>query len=472
MAFLKKHPVAGGHRGIDMNNGPILKNLLLFSIPMMLSGIVQLLFNAADIAVAGQYIGDAELAAIGATATLINLLVNLFVGVSVGVSVSLGRAYGSGDQRKIHLLTHTAMFFSVLWGAVVSAISFFGAETLLRLMQIPEHLLPLAVRYLRFYACGMVGSSLFNFGCAVLRATGNIRQPLYCLAISCGLNFVLNFVFVLGFDMGLDGVALATAISLWVMGLMIVVCMMRGNGQAKLSLRHLRLHGKTLGEILGLGIPAGLQSIFLPLSNIVLQTYINAFGEVVIAANSAACNVESIVYQALVGFYHACMAFVSCNMGAGNWQRIRKIFRNSLCAVAVTGLVLGFGVILLGRPLLGMYTDSPEIIEQGRLRFMFTCTTYFICGLMEVTVGAVRGLGSSVQPMIISVLGICGVRIAWVLAVFQTEQFCRVEFVYASYPLSWAVTLIAQGIWLFVLAKKLRQQRNIPLYMFKAPKGE
>jgi len=472
MAFEKKHSVGGRHRQIAMNNGPILKNLLLFSVPMMLSGVLQLLFNAADIAVAGRYIGDEELAAIGATATLINLLVNLMVGLSVGVSVSLGRAYGSGEQLTVRRLVHTAMILAVLWGAVVSALSIFAAETLLRLMQVPEHLLPLAVRYLRIYACGMIGSALFNFGSAVLRATGDIKSPLYCLAVSCGLNFVLNLLFVLCWNMGLEGVALATAISLWVMGLLTVVSMMRNTGLAQFAFRHLGVHGKTLGGILGLGIPAGLQGIFFPLSNIVLQTYINAFGETVIAANSAACNVESIVYQALIGFYHACMAFVSCNMGAGNWRRVREVFRQSMWAVAVTGLVLGLGMVALGEPLLGIYTKSPEIIEQGLLRFLFTGIPYFLCGMMEVVVGALRGLGSSVQPMIISVLGVCGVRIAWVLTVFQAEQFHRVEFIYISYPLSWAVTLIAQCVWLVLLTGKLRKQHNIPLYMLTLRKGE
>lgn len=460
MTFVKKHPMAHTHRRIDMDHGPILKNLLLYSIPMMLSGVLQLLFNAADISIAGRYIGDQELAAIGATATLINLLINLMVGLSVGVSVSLGRAYGSGQRQTVRRVVHTAMILAVVWGAVVSAVSFFGAEMLLRLMKVPERLLPLAVRYLRIYACGMIGSALFNFGSAVLRAIGETKQPLYCLAVSCGLNFALNLVFVLVGDKGLEGVALATAISLWVMGLSVVVCMMRNTSEAQFSFRHLRLHRQTLGKILGLGIPAGLQGMFFPLSNIVLQTYINSFGATIIAANSAACNIESFVYQALNGFYHGCMAFVSCNVGAGNWQRVWKVFRRSMAAVTVTGVVLGLGMVALGRPLLGIYTDSPEIVEQGLLRFLFTGIPYFLCGMMEVVVGMLRGLGSSVLPMILSVLGVCGVRILWVLTVFQAEQFHTVESIYFSYPLSWAVALIAQGVWLLLLTKRLQKKER------------
>lgn len=443
-----------------MNQGPILSNLLLYSVPMMLSGVLQLLFNAADISVAGRYIGPSELAAIGATATLINLLINLLVGLSVGVSVSLGRSYGAGIKLTVRRVVHTAMILAVVWGAIMSAVSFFGAETLLRLMKVPEELLPLAVRYLRIYACGMIGSALFNFGSAVLRAVGDIKHPLYCLGVSCGLNFALNLLFVRVGNMRLEGVALATTISLWVMGLSVVVCMMRNTGSAQLTFHHLRLHRKTLLDILKIGIPAGLQGIFFPLSNIVLQTYINGFGEVVIAANSAACNIESFVYQALNGFYHGCMAFVCCNVGAHNWKRVWEVFRKSMLAVTVTGLVLGLGMVALGKPLLGIYTDSPDIIQQGMLRFLFTGIPYFLCGLMEVVVGALRGLGSSVVPMIISVLGVCGVRIAWVMTVFQAEQFHTVESVYFSYPLSWAVTLVVQGIWLILLAKRLREKEH------------
>lgn len=452
--FANKRPVAD-HRVIDMTQGPILSNLLLFSVPMMLSGILQLLFNAADISIAGQYIGDHEMGAIGATGTLINLLVNLFVGLSVGVTVSLGQAIGSGQKERVDQIVHTATVLSAIFGAVISAVSFFGAELLLGLMKVPEEMLPMAVRYLRIYACGMIGSSLYNFGSAVLRATGDSKRPLYCLAVSSGLNFALNQLFVRVFHMGLEGVAWSTAISLWVMGLLTVVCMMRN--KSLFSFRQLRLHGRTLSKILGLGIPAGLQGIFFPLSNIVLQTYINEFGPVVIAANSAACNVESFVYQALIGFYHGCLAFVSCNAGAHNWKRVKEVFVKSLIAVAITGIVLGLGMVALGKPLLGLYTGSPEIIEQGLLRFLFTGIPYFLCGMMEVVVGALRGLGSSIRPMTVSVLGVCGVRIVCALIV---APYNKVELIYLSYPLSWLVTLIAQGVLLILLAKKIREREH------------
>ena len=470
MLHAKKLPF-GRSSGINMSDGPILKNLLLFSVPMMLSGILQLFFNAADISIAGRYIGDAEMAAIGAAASLINLLINLFVGLSVGVTVSLGRAYGSGEQQAVGHLVHTAMILAAVCGTVISSVSIFAATPLLRLMNVPEHILPLSVSYLRIYACGMIGSSLYNFGSAILRAMGDIRRPLYCLAVSCGLNFVLNRLFVLRLGMELEGVAWATAISLWGMGLMLLVFLVRNRGSARLSFRHLRMHRKTLGIILGLGIPAGLQGIFLPLSNIVLQTFINDFGETVIAANSAASNIESFVYQALNGFYHACMAFVSCNMGAGNWQRIRKVFYRSVFAVTLTGLVLGLGMVALGTPLLRIYTETPEIIEQGLLRFLFTGIPYFLCGVMEVIVGTLRSLGSSLPPTILSVLGVCGVRLGWVFTVFQADRFHTVEFIYLSYPLSWAVTLLAQGVWLILLTRKLRNRKGVPLYILPHPKG-
>lgn len=458
MGFLKKRLAGTKGREIDMNHGPILSGLLLYSVPMMLSGVLQLLFNAADISIAGKHVGDPQMAAIGATGTLINLLVNLFVGFSVGVSVSVGSAYGSGQEQKVRQVVHTAMILGTVWGLIISAVSFFAAEPLLRLMNVPSRMLPMAIRYLRIYACGMTGSSLFNFGSAVLRATGDSKRPLYCLAVSCGLNFVLNQVFVRCCHMDLDGVAWATAISLWVMGITTVLCMLRSKGVGRLSFRHLRVHGKTLATILKLGVPAGLQGIFFPLSNIVLQTYINDFGPIVIAANSAACNVESFVYQAMLGFYHGCLAFVSCNAGAHNWKRVKEVFSKSMVAVAVTGLVLGLGMVAVGRPLLGIYTKSDQIIEQGLLRFYFTGIPYLLCGMMEVEVGALRGLGASVKPMILSVLGICGTRIAWAMLV---EHCHRVELIYLSYPLSWLITLIAQGILLLWLRKKLRIKENL-----------
>lgn len=467
MFAFKKHP---HNRGIEMNNGPILKNLLRFSVPMMFIGVLQLLFSAADIAVAGQYLGEAEQAAIGTTATLITLLVNLFVGLSVGVSVVLGRAYGSREVLPIRRTVHTAMLLSVIWGAMVALISIVAAEQLLGLMQVPEQILPMAARYLRIYACGMLGSSLFNFGGAVLRATGDSRHPLYSLAVSCVLNFGLNLLFVRVWNMGLEGIALSTAISLWVMGLMTVLFMTHAEGAAKFSFRHLRLHSGTLKKILGMGIPAGLQGIFFPLSNIVLQSYINGFGATVIAANGAACNIESFVYQALNGFYHGCMTFVTSNAGAGNWKRIRAVFRQSLAAVTVTGLVLGLAMVAFGKPLLGIYNPDGPVIEAGQLRFLFTGIPYFLCGIMEVIVGAARGLGSSMRPMLISVLGVCGIRILWVLTVFRLPQFNNVETIYFSYPLSWAVTCVAQGVWLALLIKKMRKRYGVPLYLLALKK--
>lgn len=460
MGFLKKRPANHARHVIDMSHGPILPNLLRYCAPMILSGVLQLLFNAADISIAGRYIGEQEMAAIGATATLINLLINLLVGLSVGVSVCLGRACGLADVEAERRLVSNAVLLALGCGVILSLVSFFGAELLLGLMKVPQKLLPTAVSYLRIYACGMLGSAFFNFGSAVLRAIGDIKRPLYCLAVSCGLNFALNHLFVRVANMGLAGVALSTTISLWVMGVLIMVCMMCTTKDAKLSFRYLRPHGKTLWNILWIGIPAGLQGIFFPLSNIVLQTHINTFGEIVIAANSAACNIESFVYQALIGFYHGCLAFVSFNAGAGNRQRIWKIFRRAMFGVAVTGLVLGLGMVAFGRPLLSIYTDAADVTEQALLRFFFTGFPYFLCGLMEVVVGMLRGLGSSIVPMIISVLGVCGVRILWVTTILQIERFHMVESVYISYPLSWVVTLAAQSVWLVLLTKRLRKKEH------------
>lgn len=443
---------------MDMCSGSILKKMLVFTIPLMLSSILQLLFNAADIVVVGRFAGDNSLAAVGSTTALINLLTNLFVGLSIGANVTAARNYGGKREDALSRTVHTAVTISIISGVILTVIGVLGTKEMLRLMSTPDEIIDLAADYLRIYFAGITATTIYNFGSALLRAIGDTKRPLYYLLAAGAVNVVLNLLFVIVFKMDVSGVALATIISESLSAFLVIRCLMRETGAIKLDLKKLRVHKAELISIIRIGLPAGFQGIVFALSNVVIQSSVNLFGNIVVAGNSAAANIEGFVYMAMNSFYQATLSFMSQNFGAGEYKRLNKILAcGELCVVAV-GLVLGNAAVLFGNQLLSIYSDSPEVIAAGMVRLHYISKVYFLCGIMDVLVGALRGIGYSVLPMVVSLLGACGLRLLWIATVFQIPQFHKVEVVYLSYAITWIITAGVHFLCYVIVRKRVTKK--------------
>ena len=443
---------------MDMCSGSILKKMLMFTLPLMLSSILQLLFNAADIVVVGRFAGDNSLAAVGSTTALINLLTNLFVGLSIGANVTAARNYGGKREDALSRTVHTSITISIISGVILTVIGVLGTKEMLRLMSTPDEIIDLAADYLRIYFAGITATTIYNFGSALLRAIGDTKRPLYYLLAAGAVNVVLNLLFVIVFKMDVSGVALATIISESLSAFLVIRCLMRETGAIKLELKKLRVHKAELISIIRIGLPAGFQGIVFALSNVVIQSSVNLFGNIVVAGNSAAANIEGFVYMAMNSFYQATLSFMSQNFGAGEYKRLNKILAcGELCVVAV-GLVLGNAAVLFGNQLLSIYSDSPEVIAAGMVRLHYISKVYFLCGIMDVLVGALRGIGYSVLPMVVSLLGACGLRLLWIATVFQIPQFHKVEVVYLSYAITWIITAGVHFLCYVIVRKRVTKK--------------
>ncbi len=443
---------------IDMCSGSIWKKMLMFAVPLMLSSVLQLLFNAADVIVVGRFAGDNSLAAVGSTGSLINLLTNLFIGVSIGANVLVSRYYGAKQEKELHDTIHTAMLVSVISGVLLTIIGVIGAPVILRWMKTPTEVLPLAMVYLRVYFLGMTAMMVYNFGSSILRAAGDTKRPLYFLSIAGVINVVLNLYFVIVLNWGVFGVGLATVISQVISALLVLRCMILDEGPMRLNLSELRIESDKFVRMLKIGLPAGFQGILFSLANVFIQSAVNGFDEIVVAGNSAASNIEGFAYVAMNAFYQATISFVGQNVGASKYERINKIVITAEICVLITGLVLGNAIVLFGRPLLGLYTESASVIEAGMVRLYYIGTIYALCGMMDVMVGAMRGLGYSMMPMIVSLIGACALRLIWLATVFQLENFHKIEMVYITYPISWLLTFVAHIICYLVVRKKLKAE--------------
>ena len=433
---------------IDMTHGPILKKLLLFTVPLILSSILQLLFNAADVVVVGRFArqGDLCLAAVGSTGSLTSLIVNMFVGLSVGTNVVVARAWGSGDHKAMEESVHTSMLVSVVSGVILAVVGVIGARVFLEWMNTPEEVIDLSSLYLRIYFAGMPANMIYNFGSAILRSVGDTRRPLIYLIIAGVLNVILNLFFVIVLHMDVEGVALATIISQAVSAALVVICLMRSEGGLRLTLKKLRIAGKMLKEIARIGLPAGFQGVLFSISNVMIQSSINAFGATVMAGSSAAGNLEGFVYVGMNAFHQAAVSFSSQNLGAREYKRIWRIAVVCQVCVTVVGLLMGVGVWFFGSELLRIYTTSQEVVNAGLVRLSYVCLPYALCGMMDVMTGSLRGIGYSVMPMLVSILGICVFRVAWIATVCKLPACSDIDFVYLSYPISWIITLIAHTI--------------------------
>ena len=438
---------------IDMTHGPLLGKMLRFALPLMLSSILQLLFNAADVIVVGRFAGNTALAAVGSTGALINLLVNLFIGLSIGSNVVVARYVGANDWEDAHEAVHTSVLLSLIGGCALVVIGLVLAKPLLSLMGTPEDVLDLAAVYMRIFFCGMPLNMLYNFGSAILRSTGDTKRPLYFLMIAGAINVVLNLFFVIVLHMSVAGVALATIISQAVSALLITGCLLRDEGICHLDLKKLKIYPDKLKEMVRIGLPAGLQGCVFSISNVLIQSSVNSFGSIAMAGNTSAANIEGFIYVSMNAMYQTALSFAGQNMGAKEYGRLKKITFLSMATVAVIGFTVGMAAYFFGKELLGIYSSDPEVIRYGLIRVGIIFPTYFLCGMMDVMVGNLRGLGYSFLPMCISLTGACGLRVLWIFTIFRAHH--SLEWLYYSYPISWALTASMHIICYIIVRRKL-----------------
>ena len=439
-----------------MTNGNLFKKILIFTIPIMLSSILQLLFNTVDMIVIGQFAGDASLAAVGSTSALINLIVNLFIGVSIGANVVVSRAVGQGNMEKSQRAVHTAILFSLIAGSVLIVFGIFTARTWLTLMGTTADSIDKATIYLQIYFAGSVFNMVYNFGASILKSVGETRRPLYYLLFAGIANALLNLLFVISFNMDVAGVATATIISQGISALLVIIYLMKRPGYVNLKLRNLRIHSKELIQMILIGLPAGIQSCLISFSNVFIQSAVNSFGStIIVSGNTASANIEGFVWVSMNSFYQAAIAFTGQNYGANKIKNSKKILLICMLYTLITGVILGGGTYLLRVPLINLYT-SGEAVKYAEIRITIICLSYFLCGLMDLPVGSMRGLGNSIAPMIISILGMVVFRIIWISTVFEANH--ELWVLYISYPISWVATeLVHYVCFIFTYKKRLRQ---------------
>ena len=444
---------------MDMCNGPILSKVLVYAFPLMLSGILQLLFNAADVIVVGRYAGSQSLAAVGSTSALINLLVNVFIGLSVGVNVLVAQYYGAKKEDDVNETVHTAVAISLVSGVFLVFVGFLLSRPLLELMGTPADVIDKSTIYMKFYFAGMPVIMLYNFGSAVLRAVGDTRRPLYYLTIAGVVNVLLNVFFVTQLNMDVAGVALATVLAQVISAGLVVRALMQSEGCLKLELKKLRIDKSKLKRIVRVGLPAGMQGAIFSISNVLIQSSVNSFGSIAMAGNTTAQNIEGFIYTAMNAVYQTNLSFTSQNYGGRKFSRLNRITLTCVGVVTVVGLVLGLSCYGAGEFLVGIYSSDPEVVQYGLTRLSVFGMTYFICGIMDTMVGAIRGLGYSILPMCVSLTGACAFRIVWIYTIFQWNR--TLMTLYLSYPASWIVTTIAHVVCFIIIRKKLPKEDRI-----------
>ncbi len=446
-------------KNTSMTEGPILGKMILFTLPVMASGILQLLFNAADVAVVGKFAGEAAMAAVGSCGALSNLIINLFIGLSVGAGVIAAQDLGAKRYDDVKKLVSTSLTASLIGGIAVGIFGFFMAEPLLRLMDTPDDVLAEAVPYMRAYFCGMPGCLVYNYLAAILRSGGDTKRPLYFLTVAGVVNVIFNLVTVLVFGMGAAGVGIATAVSQYVAAGLTVLYMLRAK-EAHFRLSSFRVSGQKLLRMVVIGLPAGLQGCMFSLSNVIIQSTVNSYATTVIAGNTAAANLEGFVYTAMNSVYHTALTFVGQNVGAGKYERIKRISLLCVAMVLCIGIVFGESVFISGEYLLKIYVteeNSAAVIAAGLNRLSVVCATYFLCGLLDVACGILRGMGKAIQPMIVSLLGACLFRIVWVKTVCPLYPD-NIFALYVSYPISWILTTAVQFIFCFYFYRKFMKR--------------
>ena len=441
---------------IDMCNGSIMDKLISFALPLMLSGILQLMFNAVDIIVVGHFSSSQALAAVGSTTALINVFVNLFIGVSLGTNVLAARFYAAGKDKEMSEVVHTSILFALISGIVMAIIGVLLAKPALKLMQRPADVIDQSALYMRIYFLGMPFFMLYNYGAAVLRAVGDTKRPLMYLILSGIVNTLLNLFLVIVFRLAVAGVAISTIIAQCMSCILILNCLRKSESSYKLTFSGLNIKWVYLRQIFQVGIPAGIQSTVINFSNALLQSSVNSFGSTAMAGYTAANNILGFLYASVNAVTQACMSFTSQNFGVGKYKRVDLVFRDCMILTVGVSLVLGGGAYLFGNEVLRIYTNDSEVVRCGVEILSITTVPYFLCGIMDLFPGSLRGMGYSTVPMILSVVGTVGMRIFWIYRVFPFHRSLYVLFI--SYPASWTFTIIMQVI-CFICVRKIVNRR-------------
>lgn len=441
---------------IDMCNGSIMDKLISFSIPLMLSGILQLLFNAVDIIVVGRFTGSQALAAVGSTTALINVFTNLFIGVSLGANVLAARFYASGRKKEMSETVHTSILFALLSGIVMVFVGLFFSRAALELMDTPADVIDQSALYMQIYFAGMPFFMLYNYGAAILRAVGDTKRPLFFLVIAGVINAGLNLFLVIVLHLGVAGVAIATVIAQMISCILVLRCLYQSTGSYQLRISRLTLKWTYLKQIFQVGIPAGIQSTVINFSNVLLQSSVNSFGSVAMAGYTAANNIFGFLFAAVNSITQACMSFTSQNYGVGKWKRMDRVLLNCMLLTVIVSLVLGGGSYLFGPELLRIYTSDAAVIQCGMEILLYTTVTYFMCGIMDLFPGALRGMGCSAVPMLLSVIGTVGTRVVWIFMVFP--KYRSLDILFISYPASWLVTIALQVVCYYFVRKKVKSK--------------
>lgn len=441
---------------LDMTHGAIMPKLITFFIPLMISGALQLMFNAVDLIVVGNWAGSEALAAVGTTSALIGMFINLFMGVSMGANVVAARYIACDEKEKISATVHTSICVAITMGLVIMVFGILMAPTGLRLMDTPPDVMEQAVIYMRIYFCGMPFFMVYNYGAAILRASGDTKRPLYYLLFAGVINATMNMILVIFFHLGVAGVAFATIFSQMISCILVLQCLMKSRESYRLERKKLKIHADILKKIFAIGIPAGIQSTVISFSNVLLQSSVNSFGSIAMAGYTAANNLLGFHFTCIDAISQACMSFCSQNFAVRKMERVKKVIAECLILDVVVAFSLGGIVYLFGAQILGIYNSAPNVIMAGMKILNYTTLTYFICGFMNCLPGALRGLGYSTIPMILSVIGTVGTRIVWIYALFPHHR--TLDFLFISYPASWLFTFALQSVCMVWVFRKIRDK--------------
>ena len=431
---------------INMTDGPIFSSIIRYTVPIMLSSVLQLLFNAADLVVVGRFCNELCVGAVGGTSSLVHLITNLFIGCGAGVAVCAANAIGSGNKELTKKIVHTASPLAAILGVFVSVIGLLFSGSILKMMSTPADILPLSSLYLKIYFLGAMPNFVFEFGAAILRASGDTKTPMKYLITAGATNLVLNVLFVTLFGMDVDGVATATVTAQALSAVLIIITLTNRKDECRLVFKQMKIRWSVLKKIIKIGLPAGLNGSIFSVSNIIVQASINSFGDgAIVSGNAAAASIEAFVYVAMNAFYQTSLNFTGQNMGAGNFKRVSRVLRRNLVCVSIVGVLGGLSIFVFARPLLSLYVPGNEVaIQTGITRITYICLLYFICGIMEVFTGAIRGMGASLTTLFISITAVCGIRIMWIFTVFQIPKFHTLDSLYIAYILSWSGCILAQ----------------------------
>jgi len=440
---------------IDMCHGPILPGMIRFSLPLALTSLLQLLFNAADVIVIGQFSTSISLAAVGADGLVVGLFANILLNLAIGATVFSSKYLGAGQQNRIKGMVQTSAALSIICGLFFMILMYVIGAPFLRLLNTPEEVMPRALQYLYYYLPGLPGTAVYNFGAALLRAKGDTKRPFIFLTAAGIANVFLNLFFVIVFHMDVAGVALATAITQYMAAILIVICLIREKDEFHLDIHNIHIDTSALENILHSGIPAAFQCFVFYVSNFVIQSAINSFGPVVMAGNAAASNIEQFAWVCMSSFSQAGMTYISQNLGAQNYKRIDQANRTALLCMLVTGLILGNAVAIFGGQLLHIYTPDADAAASGLIRLRIICTTYITCGFMDTLSASIRGLGYFVLPSIVTTIGACFSRIIWIFTIFQIPRFHTQECLFLAYPISWILTAAVHAVCYTAIRKKL-----------------